>query len=268
MGNQGTKSGTFSNRSGLPQVPAGSTGIPQSLLNNLGRQIDASKVAPNAGMISTQLPGGVSIDFDSSVSAQSFFQPHAFQVFVSEVGTNLLKVNIAEGRIFGRVDWLSAFVANPIIPVEPAYNIPSLGTAGLEPGFTGVFPDDKVPDTTGNQGGASTPAGQSTSNSGGAGSTTNKPQANGGGYVSGNAGSVTNPGQQGGVYHNDFSVTGNGSYIGGNAGTFNSFGQGGTYSSNLFATGNGTYVSGNAGSVTSGGNQSGTFNPTLQQSTP
>lgn len=257
----GTRVGTYSNASGLPQVPAGSGKIPQSLLNGVGRAIDGARVAPSEGSVFAQTAGGTTIDFNAIVeAASSGFQPHPFQIIpVGVASGSALDVQIAEGRIFGRVDWTTAEF-KPGIP-NASYAIPSIGTAGFDPAFSGVW-NGPAPDTSGGQGGSKGPTGQVA----GGGSVTNKPQSAGGGYVSGNAGSITSSGQTGGVYHNDFSVTGNGSYVGGNAGTFSSFGQGGIYSNQFNVTGNGTYVSGNAGSITSGGNQSGIYNPTLSPS--
>lgn len=240
-----TKAGTFSSRSGLPQVPPNSNCIPQSLLNNVGRGLDSVTFAPNQGLISYNTPGGVTLDLQGMIqSTVAAFLRLPFQVDVSEVGNNEITVTIAEGRIFGRVDWETAEY-----DFGSYYSpLPSVGTAGIDPNFTGVFPAGDVPDTTGNQGKSVTPAGQTpSSNAAGSGSVTNKPRpgtsssgkgsfySNNSNYKSGNAGSITQGAAgQTGVFHTKTAS--------GNAGSITSVGQqGGIYHTQL--------PSGNAGSL-------------------
>lgn len=264
-----TPVGTFSNASGLPQVPAGSKKIPQSLLNNVGRAIDSSRIVPSQGITIERTPGGTGLDIsaiiEAAAGAKATLLP--FQVIPTGVTSTKIQCVIGEGRIFGRVDW-DAGDYYPGTPNE-AYNIPSLGVSAVDPSFSGVWPsEDPVPDTTGSGGGSKNPQGQTTvddTKTGGGSGTYHTPLDDSlkgnAGYVSGNAGSITSKGQQGGTYHTPLSVTGNGGYISGNAGSVTNPGRGssGIYHTPLRVTGNGDYISGNAGSVTSSSQQNGIY---------
>lgn len=254
-----TPIGTFSNGSGLPQVPAGSDKIPQSLLNNVGRQIDKARIAPSQGVLLTQTAGGTSIDFAGMLAqaGASLGVRLPFQVDVIGVTPTGIQCRIAEGRVFGRVEW----VQGKYYPGSPDAEsfVPSLGIAGLD---TSAWPTPEPP--------GDTPVvnpkdpSQATQVEGSGGSSSGVKNNSGtyhtpltvtgnGSYVSGNGGSVTRPGSSSGTYHTPLTVTGNGSYVG--------FGSGsGVYHNQFSVTGNGSYVSGNAGSVTRpGGGSSGTY---------
>ena len=221
-----TPVGTQGNASGLPQVPAGARKIPQSLLNGVGRAIDSTRIVPTQGITIHRTPGGTGIDVDGIIqqaiaSASATLLP--FQVIPVGTDGNTLQCVINEGRVFGRVDWDNGkFYEDE----GEAFMWPSLGVGPLDPSFTGVWPTETpLPDTTGSgAGGAKTPQGQTqvdgTMTGGGSGvvSTPLDPSKQGNaGYVSGNSGSVTSQGQQGGSYHTPLSKTGNGGYISGNA---------------------------------------------------
>lgn len=126
-----TNIGTLGNASGLPGIPAGAGKIPQSFLNNIGRGIDSTRLTPAQGMISSVTAGGTSIDFSSvTQDFNSRLTPPPFFVEVAKVGDGALVVTINEGRVLGRSDWSQATFF-PGIPDE-SYNIPSIGTSGLD----------------------------------------------------------------------------------------------------------------------------------------
>lgn len=198
--------GTFSNNSGLPQIPAGSRQIPQSFLNDIGRQLDKARQTPNIGQVAIQTPGGSNIDIASMVEqfVGGLSRPLPFEVGVIKVNGSQLEVTIAEGRIFGRADWGSWAGAS--------FDGISIGASGINPTYAGPWSDASTtkpePEQTTRDSSKSTPTANGTKNkadkpgvplsnlpNGGKGSYyANNPK-----YKPGNAGSIT--GNTGNTYH-------------------------------------------------------------------
>ena len=270
-----TPIGTFSNASGLPQVPAGSTQIPQSLLNGVGRQIDKARIAPSQGVLLTQTPGGTSIDFATLLAQAQASAGMRLPFTVEAIGVTPtgIQCRIAEGRIFGRVEWVGGKYY-PGLP-SPGSFVKSLGIAGFDaaewpgPASPSDSPEEnpKDPSQAEQVDGASGNSSGVKNNSGTY--HTPLPVSGNGSYVSGNAGSFTRPGSSSGTYHSPLATTGSGSYQSGNAGSVTGLGNGGGVYHNQFSvTGNGSYQSGNAGSATRPGMSSGTYHtPTTNGNT-
>lgn len=224
---------TFSNNSGLSQIPGGAKQIPQSFLNHIGREIDKARQSPNSGQVSMQTPGGSNLDISTILEqlAAGFYRPLPFEVGLVSVGGAGLNVTIAEGRIFGRTNWTDGIKPPSIEGAEV-----TIGASGFNPSYSGPFSDaaSTKPDPVDNPKSGSNTA---TKNSGSSGSVkngvdpstrsdrnrvpnTNLPNGGKGSYYSnnsryrsGNAGSVT--GNTGNTFHtarksgNAGSVTGN-----------------------------------------------------------
>lgn len=198
--------GTFSNNSGLPQIPAGAKQIPQSFLNDIGRQLDKARQTPNIGQIAIQTPGGSNIDIASMVEQYAgAYRPLPFEVGLVKINGNQLQVTIAEGRIFGRADWGSW----PGASVDGI----GIGASGFNPFYAGPWSDasSTKPEPAENPRDStkSTPTANGTKN------TADKPgvplsnlpnggkgsyYSNNAKYKSGNAGSIT--GNTGNTFHN------------------------------------------------------------------
>lgn len=127
---------TFGNASGLQQIPGGSKTIPQSFLNQIGREIDRARQTPNIGQVAIQTPGGSNIDIAAAVAqyASAFLgRQLPFEVNLVKVNGSSLQVTIAEGRIFGRADWGSwsgAFA-----------DYVNIGASGFNPTYAGPWSD-------------------------------------------------------------------------------------------------------------------------------
>lgn len=210
-----TPFGTQPNASGLEQIPAGTNRIPQSFLNDIGRKIDQSTIRFGGDFLFQQLPGGtIAQEVDRDIGTT-----HPFKVSVVGKSSTKIKVKIAEGRIFGRVEGsIGDFRDDGYYLYQP--NSP-LGIPGIDWSYGGGWPNgNSVPDTSG----GNNPTSQGTQKkdikngsagtyhsdkqSGNAGSVTNTGQGNSGTYhnpvTSGNAGSVTNSSQgSSGTYHSD-----------------------------------------------------------------
>lgn len=152
--------GTFGNNSGLRQIPGGAKSIPQSFLNHIGREIDKARQSPNVGQIHTQTPGGSNIDIASTVEqyVAGSYRPLPFEVGLLKVNSGgSLQVTIAEGRIFGRVDWDWA-----------KFDGISIGASGYNHTYSGPFSDagstkpEPVPNPADQS--SSTPTGNGTTN--------------------------------------------------------------------------------------------------------
>lgn len=264
--------GTQSNSAGLEQVPPGIGRINQSFLNKIGRTVDRATLRPSSDNIFMQLAGGTVITpldtKDDSVFGSAYLHP--FRVFYAgkpDVGSKVY-VRILEGHIIGRMntdigEWEQA---RPSLGGTSQYKQDSIGVPGLDTSWQGGWPSGQKPDTS--TGTNPNKPGNNTTTTTKSGSGTHYTSGNG--YVSGNAGSVTRPGNGSGIYHSTPSVTGNGNYVSGNAGSITNENQGnsGIYHTPLSSTGNGTYVSGNRGSITNGGNSSAVYNPPLSPSSP
>lgn len=211
--------GTQPNAAGLEQIPAGSTRIPQGYLNGIGRKIDRATVRFSGDYLFQALPGGTVLQNVDTDGAAGIDISHPFKVTVVGGSPGKLKVKIAEGRIFGRTEGTVGTFEQPAISLLVANQ--SLGIPGVEFSFAGGWPNgNPAPDLSGGENPTSqgTQAKEPTKESGGtyhtntqsgnAGSVTNPGQGNSGIYhnpvTSGNAGSVTNPGRgSSGIYHSD-----------------------------------------------------------------
>lgn len=263
--------GTQPNASGLQQIPGGSSRIPQSFLNGIGRAIDRG--VPRVGgssLFFQQTSGGTVFEIpetgDTKNTRGAYLHP--FKVFYAGRVNGGYLVNILEGRVAGRADYTNAALVGYPVPVGEGFesvNVPSIGTPGLDLAFAGGFPGgNPKPDQGNTQGTAGSPQSQLKSSQGNSGTTSHtganqtRPYVSGsagslgGPYVSGNAGSIINPGN-GGTYHTPI-VSGaagsiNGPYISGNAGSLNPGFGGGIYHSPLPINGAQTWIGVNNGAV-------------------
>lgn len=259
-----TNTGTFPNRSGIQQIPAGSRAIPQSYLNSIGRNIDAVRLNWQHAIGSKQTAGGLQFE---ELHKDSYYT-HPFKVeFIGfgEGGGSTAIVTIKEGRVHGRIDRSIASYIDP----DGAFTIGSLGVNSVNNINTDYVPAEPTPDAGTN--GATADNGSGTLGSGTTGTTNGTFSNNGsnstGGSKTTTAGTSnttkTNYGTVGyssGVYHqglmgSQFSnKSGNAGSITGN--TSSTFHQG-------LAPSRTTRASGNAGSIT--GNTGSTFH-TVQKS--
>lgn len=244
--------GTFGNASNLPQIGGGVKKIPQSFLNHIGREIDKSRQTPNQGQISQQTPGGSHIDFAAMIGemiASYGLGRLPFQVNLVKPTGSALEVTIAEGRIFGRVDFVQAF--------HP--HARAVGTNNINEEFSGPWSDANAsaPEPKNNPKDTSkgSPTGNGTLNS------AQNPTATHLNGLMGNAGSITSDQRSaGGSYHNtkfDGSFYNSKDYPSGNLGNITGAGggpNGGSYHSTLPSS-KFSNVSGNNASITVYGGQ-------------
>lgn len=233
-------SGTQPNASGLEQIPAGATRIPQGFLNGIGRKIDQSTVRFSGDFLFQQLPGGTILQPLDTDGAAPIGAPHPFKVTLIGKTASKIKVRISEGRLIGRTEFTVGSYANDAFGLD----VPnaSLGIPGVDYSYNGGWPDgNPAPDTSGGKNPTSTGT-QSTETKPGSGGTYHTP------VTSGNAGSITNPGQgNSGIYHTPITS--------GNAGSVTNPGQGssGIYHSNPSTVYNQVYDKSYSGASNGGG---------------
>lgn len=240
-----TKVGTYPNRSGIEQIPAGASHIPQSYLNSIGRNIDSVRINTQHALGTRVTPGGVQFEELNKDTPYSFPFKVTF-VGLGEGGLSAL-VTIQEGRIHGRIDNSIASYADPTAAVP--FDVPSLGVNSVD-GIASENPDyDPPPLPDDNDGGP--PSDPSNNNSGGGSTNYNNPRnpnnpSNPGTSTSNNKGS-----NSGSTYHTVRPS--------GNAGNLNTYGQlqnrpsgnAGSVTGNTGSTYHTQRNSGNAGSINS-----------------
>lgn len=233
-----TKVGTYPNRSGIEQIPAGASHIPQSYLNSIGRNIDSVRINSQHTVGTFVTPGGVQFEELHKDAPYSFPFKVTF-IGLGEGGLSAL-VTIQEGRVHGRIDnSIGSYVDGAaVVPFE----IPSLGVnsvlniASADPTFPP--PEEKFDDSN------NPPTDPSNNNSGGGSTNYNNPNNTNGTTNPGTSTSNPKGSTSGGIYH---TVTPSG-----NAGNL-SGGTSGIYHTNTQSTNNGIFhtvrPSGNAGSI-------------------
>lgn len=231
-----TKTGTYPNRSGIPQIPAGSRSLPQSYLNGIGRNIDAVRVNWQHAIGTKQTAGGLQLE---ELHKDSLYS-HPFKVeFVGmgEGGFTAI-VTIREGRVHGRIDSAIASYINE----TPAFNVPSLGVNSVRGINTDEAESPKLPDVE--------PEGDTNTGTNGSGTTGTE----NGTYSTGNKGGTGSTGSTGSGTSSTTTVGGPGKSV---KGVYNDV----NYSAGVYHQGlmKSQFVnkSGNAGSIT--GNTSGSY---------
>jgi len=263
-----TQVGTYPNRSGIQQIPAGASHIPQSYLNSIGRNIDSVRINSQHTVGTTVTPGGVQFEELNKDTLYSFPFKVTF-VGLGEGGLSAL-VTIQEGRVHGRIDSSIASYADPL--AEVPYEVPSLGVNSVE-NIASDSPDFPPPKERPDENtGGENPSDPSNNNSGGGSTNYNNPwnprnPSNPGTSTSNNKGV-----NSGGVYHtvrpsgnagnlNSYNLQ---NHLSGNAGNING-NTSGIYHTQINSGNSGNLnsytfqnrVSGNAGSIT--GNTGSTY---------
>lgn len=263
-----TNIGTFPNRSGIQQIPAGSESIPQSYLNSVPRAIDGVRINPGQSTAYIQTGGGTVLEELNRGFGEASLHP--FQVVVESIADDggTFYATIKEGRVFGRVDNSIAFYATEGLATVNSLGVPSIAgintdyTEEEEDGDTETVNDPDTLDSTSPTKGTSNANNNGTV---GSTSTTSKVTGTTGPYAykngdptkSGNAGSIT--GNTGSSYYKN-SLAGNAASITkpnqGNSGIYHTVqksGNAGTIITGSTRSTNGTYhtpsKSGNAGSI-------------------
>lgn len=133
--------GTFGNASGLQSIGAGARKIPQSFLNNIGRNIDKARLVQNTAQVMSVTSAGSHLDIAAIVedllSSMGVGKPLPFQVDVISTENGKIKCNIAEGRIFGRTHWIKGTAYDPDVDGDASGN----GWSDINENYAGPFSD-------------------------------------------------------------------------------------------------------------------------------
>lgn len=238
--------GTHPNAAGLEQIAPGSSKIPQSFLNAIGRTVDRATIRSSGESIFAQLAGGTVITpLDQAGTDVGVGYPHPFKVTYAgkpTVGSTVF-VRILEGHILGRMNYDEGywFQERPYLGMLLPYTQRSIGIPGIDTNWDGGWPSTPKPDTS--AGDNPNNPGNISTNSTNSGSSTN--------YTTANGNQTSNPGT-GGPVKNGWTqyngLSGNAGSLGGyinsgNAGNINTYN---VKNSSIYHT---PIKSGNAGNI-------------------